>query len=60
MGPTCTPALALLLSDGSLEDGECGQAARPDVAVAFDHIAAAGREAGLYLSVTSGFRSDAE
>jgi transglycosylase-like protein with SLT domain/D-alanyl-D-alanine carboxypeptidase-like protein len=34
---------------------------RPDVAAAFDAMgAAARREAGLYLSVTSGFRSDAE
>jgi hypothetical protein len=34
---------------------------RPDVAEAFDRMAAAARkEAGLYLSVTSGFRSDAE
>jgi Transglycosylase SLT domain/D-alanyl-D-alanine carboxypeptidase/Putative Flp pilus-assembly TadE/G-like len=38
-----------------------GKPMRPDVAVAFDHMAAAARrEAGLYLSVTSGFRSDAE
>jgi hypothetical protein len=34
---------------------------RPDVALAFDRMAAAARqEAGIYLSVTSGFRSDAE
>ncbi len=34
---------------------------RPDVAAAFDRMAAAARrEAGLYLSVSSGFRSDAE
>jgi LAS superfamily LD-carboxypeptidase LdcB len=34
---------------------------RPDVAAAFDQMAAAARrEAGLYLSVNSGFRSDAE
>ena len=34
---------------------------RPDVAAAFDLMAAAARrEAGLYLSVSSGFRSDAE
>ena len=34
---------------------------RPDVAAAFDRMAAAARrEAGLYLSVNSGFRSDAE
>jgi Transglycosylase SLT domain/D-alanyl-D-alanine carboxypeptidase len=34
---------------------------RPDVALAFDRMAAtARREAGLYLSITSGYRSDAE
>jgi LAS superfamily LD-carboxypeptidase LdcB len=35
---------------------------RPDVALAFDRMAAAAREeeAGLFLLVTSGFRSDAE
>jgi hypothetical protein len=34
---------------------------RPDVAVAFDRMAAAARrEAGLFLSISSGFRSDAE
>jgi LAS superfamily LD-carboxypeptidase LdcB len=34
---------------------------RPDVAVAFDRMAAAARrEAGLYLSISSAFRSDAE
>ncbi len=38
-----------------------GKPMRPDVAVAFDAMAAAAwREAGLRLSVTSGFRSDAE
>lgn len=38
-----------------------GRPMRPDVAEAFDAMAAAARrEAGLYLSVTSGFRSDAE
>ena len=34
---------------------------RPDVAQAFDRLAAAARsEVGLQLSITSGFRSDAE
>jgi LAS superfamily LD-carboxypeptidase LdcB len=34
---------------------------RPDVAAAFDRMAAAARrEAGLSLSISSGFRSDAE
>ena len=38
-----------------------GKPMRPDVAVAFDRMAAAARrEAGLYLSISSGFRSDAE
>jgi hypothetical protein len=38
-----------------------GKPMRPDVALAFDRMAAAARkEAGLYLIVTSGFRSDAE
>jgi transglycosylase-like protein with SLT domain/D-alanyl-D-alanine carboxypeptidase-like protein len=38
-----------------------GEPMRPDVALAFDRMAgAARREAGLWLSVSSGFRSDAE
>jgi hypothetical protein len=38
-----------------------GKPMRPDVALAFDRMAAAARsEAGLYLSITSGYRSDAE
>jgi Transglycosylase SLT domain/D-alanyl-D-alanine carboxypeptidase len=38
-----------------------GKPMRPDVALAFDRMAAAARrEAGLILIVTSGFRSDAE
>src|SRR3954470_9178567 len=37
-----------------------GKPMRPDVALAFDRIAAAAREAGVFLSVTSGFRSDVE
>ena len=38
-----------------------GKPMRPDVALAFDRMAAAAREeAGLFLSITSGFRSDAE
>ena len=38
-----------------------GKPMRPDVARAFDRLAAAARrEAGLALSITSGFRSDAE
>jgi hypothetical protein len=38
-----------------------GKPMRPDVALAFDRMAAAARgEAGLYLLITSGYRSDAE
>jgi hypothetical protein len=38
-----------------------GKPMRPDVAAAFDRMAAAARsEAGLHLSITSAFRSDAE
>ncbi|HWB69323.1 MAG TPA: transglycosylase SLT domain-containing protein [Solirubrobacterales bacterium] len=37
-----------------------GEGMRPDVAAAFDRMAAAARAAGLALIVTSGFRSDAE
>jgi Transglycosylase SLT domain/D-alanyl-D-alanine carboxypeptidase len=38
-----------------------GEPMRPDVALAFDRMAAAaGREAGLALAITSGYRSDAE
>ncbi|HET8820450.1 MAG TPA: transglycosylase SLT domain-containing protein [Thermoleophilaceae bacterium] len=38
-----------------------GKPMRPDVALGFDRMAVAARsEAGLYLAVTSGFRSDAE
>ena len=37
-----------------------GEGMRPDVAAAFDRMAAAGRDAGVSLLVVSGFRSDAE
>ena len=38
-----------------------GKPMRPDVALAFDRLAAAAhQEAGLFISVSSGFRSDAE
>ena len=33
---------------------------RPDVAQAFDRMAAAARRDGIYLLVVSGYRSDAE
>ncbi|HEY1355332.1 MAG TPA: transglycosylase SLT domain-containing protein [Solirubrobacterales bacterium] len=37
-----------------------GEGMRPDVAAAFDRMAAAARQAGVVLAVNSGFRSDAE
>jgi hypothetical protein len=37
-----------------------GEGMRPDVAAAFDRLAAAARDAGISLLVVSGFRSDAE
>ena len=37
-----------------------GKPMRPDVALAFDRLAAAARADGVTLTVTSGFRSDAE
>jgi len=37
-----------------------GEPMRPDVALAFDRMAADARHDGLFLAVTSGFRSDAE
>jgi hypothetical protein len=37
-----------------------GEGMRPDVAAAFDRMAAAARDAGIALLVVSGFRSDAE
>lgn len=37
-----------------------GKPMRPDVALAFDRMAAAATKAGVTLTVTSGFRSDAE
>ena len=37
-----------------------GEPMRPDVALAFDRMAAAAREDGVLLAITSGFRSDAE
>ena len=53
------------LADGGGYDGPFafrqGKPMRPDVALAFDRMAAAARrEAGLFLSITSGYRSDAE
>ncbi|MDQ3588414.1 MAG: transglycosylase SLT domain-containing protein [Actinomycetota bacterium] len=60
-GPAGMPAMA----DGGGYKGPLayrnGKPMRPDVARAFDRMAAAARrESGLTLTVTSGFRSDAE
>ncbi len=61
VGPAGMPATA---SGGGYEGPLAyrnGKPMRPDVAQAFDRMAAAARrEAGLTLTVTSGFRSDAE
>lgn len=61
VGPAGMPAMA----DGGGYEGPLayrnGKPMRPDVAKAYDRMAAAARrEAGLTLSVTSGYRSDAE
>jgi len=45
--------------DGPLAHRQ-GQPMRPDVALAFDRMAAAARSAGIQLLITSAFRSDAE
>lgn len=37
-----------------------GEPMRPDVAIAFDRMAAAARSAGVSLTINSGYRSDAE
>src|SRR3954471_24808793 len=37
-----------------------GKPMRPDTAAAFDRMAAAARRAGIQLSITSAYRSDAE
>jgi len=37
-----------------------GEGLRPDVAVAFDRLLAAARRAGVTVTITSGYRSDAE
>jgi soluble lytic murein transglycosylase-like protein len=37
-----------------------GKPMRPDTAAAFDQLAAAARQAGIFLSISSGFRSDAQ
>ncbi len=64
-GPAGTTAGCPAFASGGGYEGplacRMGKPMRPDVAIAFDRLAAAAREeAGLHLSVTSGFRSDAE
>jgi D-alanyl-D-alanine carboxypeptidase len=45
----------------AIDNYNVGKPMRPDVALAFDRLAAAARgEAGLHPSIASGFRSDAE
>jgi LAS superfamily LD-carboxypeptidase LdcB len=52
---------SLALADVISAHRGTGKPMRPDVALAFDRMAAAARrEAGLDLSITSAFRSDAE
>lgn len=60
MGGTSTPTMA---SGGGYSGPlvyRTGEGMRPDVAAAFDRMAAAASQAGLTLVVNSGFRSDAE
>jgi hypothetical protein len=60
MGSTSTPSMA---SGGGYSGPlvyRTGEGMRPDVAAAFDRMAAAAAHAGLTLVVNSGFRSDAE
>ncbi len=60
MGGTSTPSMA---SGGGYSGPlvyRTGEGMRPDVAAAFDRMAATASHAGLTLVVNSGFRSDAE
>jgi hypothetical protein len=60
IGGTSTPSMA---SGGGYSGPlvyRTGEGMRPDVAAAFDRMAAAASQAGLTLVVNSGFRSDAE
>ena len=60
VGGTSTPSMA---SGGGYSGPlvyRTGEGMRPDVAAAFDRMAAAASQAGLTLVVSSGFRSDAE
>ncbi len=65
---TAEVAVAALDADGGMGTGDYtgplavrqGQRMRPDVALAFDRMAAAARRSGIALVITSGYRSDAE
>jgi hypothetical protein len=60
---TAAPGMPAMASGGGYSGPlvyRDGEGMRPDVAVAFDRMAAAARGAGLSLLVVSGFRSDAE
>jgi hypothetical protein len=60
MGGVSTPSMA---SGGGYSGPlvyRTGEGMRPDVAAAFDRMAAAASQAGLTLVINSGFRSDAE
>jgi len=61
--PAASPAAPAFASGGGYSGRlvyRQGEGMRPDVAAAFDAMAAAASRAGLALVVTSGFRSDAE
>jgi hypothetical protein len=62
--PSTASAGASTMASGGGYEGPLverdGEGMRPDVAVAYDRMAAAARAAGIALVVVSGFRSDAE
>ncbi|HYH78583.1 MAG TPA: transglycosylase SLT domain-containing protein, partial [Longimicrobium sp.] len=64
LSPAAPPGMPAMAEGGGYEGPLAyrnGKPMRPDVARAFDRMAAAARrEAGVTLTVTSGFRSDAE
>ena len=60
MGITSTPSMATGGGYSGPLVYRTGEGMRPDVAAAFDRMAAAASHAGLTLVVNSGFRSDAE
>lgn len=61
--PTATGSMPAVASGGGYSGRlvyRTGEGMRPDVATAFDRMAAAASRAGIALVVNSGFRSDAE